>query len=388
MSSLFSWTPEQQQAISERNKSLLVSASAGSGKTTVMIQRIIELMVGVDAEKTPISNFLIVTFTKASASDMKNKLVEKLLELPADDFVLQQIEDVDIADISDLHSFYSKLISTYFYELDIDPVYRIVDAEESVNLKNKAITKLFEDKEKNSDENYFRLYDIFQKKRNNEALKEIIFKFSDFLNSINDGEAWFENKIKEISVLDLNQNVCASLINDYVSNSVREDVLECEAFAEKCAKLGDTVHAEYFEEMASALKVVNKNNTYLVNAKNVSEISFSRAKRLPKEFEFMKDEAENLKTKIKKNLLNYKENFVSANEVELLAGVKSVEKNLIDLFIFTKEFNAIYSKLKKDANGLDFNDLENMLCKFCKMMRFARLFVKNINIFLLMSFKI
>ena len=220
MGKTFSWTKEQQEAISSRGQSLLVSASAGSGKTTVMIQRIIELMTGKDAERTPITNFLVVTFTKASAADMKQKLVSSLLELEADDFILDQIENISIADISDLHSFYSKLISTYFYEVEIDPSYRIVDADESANLKDRAITKLFEEKEKQSSEEYFKLYDIFQKKRQNTALKETIYKLTDFLNSINNGEEWFKNKLEESYNEDLSTNVCAKLINTYVSNSI------------------------------------------------------------------------------------------------------------------------------------------------------------------------
>ena len=363
MSKIFSWTKEQQEAISSRGQSLLVSASAGSGKTTVMIQRIIELMTGKDAERTPITNFLVVTFTKASAADMKQKLVSSLLELEADDFILDQIENISIADISDLHSFYSKLISTYFYEVEIDPSYRIVDADESANLKDRAITKLFEEKEKQSSEEYFKLYDIFQKKRQNTALKETIYKLNDFLNSINNGEEWFKNKLEESYNEDLSTNVCAKLINAYVSNSILKDAELCDEFAEKCSKFGCESYYEYFTEISSILRSVNKKNSYLVNAKNINEIEYPRAKRLAKEFEFLKDEAERIKKQVKTNVSNYKNNYVSSDEEVLVLGIKTVKKNLEELFNLTVEFNEIYSKLKKDINGLDFNDLEKYALK-------------------------
>ncbi len=363
MSKTFSWTAEQQQAISERDKSLLVSASAGSGKTTVMISRIIELMTGVNAERTPITNFLIVTFTKASATDMKKKLVDELLKLEADDFILEQIENVSIADISDLHSFYSKLISTYFYEVGIDPAYKIVDAEASFSLKEKAISRLFESKEKAGDVDYFRVYDIFQKKRQNIDLKQTIFKFNDFLNAIYDGENWFKERLNETYNLDLDTNVCTKIINNYVSNSIASDAKECEKFAEKCLKLGCQAHYDYFMSMADELKVVNKNNSFLVNAKNLNEIEFERAKTVPKEFAYLKPDAEKLKEYVKKNIKNYKLNFVSADKDELVLGLASVKNVLEILFNFTKEFNEIYLKLKKDINGLDFNDLEKYALK-------------------------
>ena len=85
------WTDEQLDAITDRNKNLLISASAGSGKTTVMTQRIIDL---VYKNEIPITRFLIVTFTSASAQDMKAKIVEKLMSLPQTEFVLNQIDNV------------------------------------------------------------------------------------------------------------------------------------------------------------------------------------------------------------------------------------------------------------------------------------------------------
>lgn len=361
--SKISWTKEQQMAISERDKSLLVSASAGSGKTTVMIERIIELMLGVNAEKTPITNFLIVTFTKASATDMKKKLVDKLLEIPANEYVLDQIEDVSIADISDLHSFYSKLISTYFYEVDIDPSYKIVDADESVNLKEKAISKLFEEKEKQGDETYFKLFDIFQKKRKDTALKDTIYRLNDFLNSIIDGENWFKKQIIETCDTNIQTNACANLINFYVTENVAEEAKVCDEFAEKCAKLGCDVFYEYFTELSSLIRSVRKENSYLVNAKNISEIDYPRAKRCPKEFEFLKEESEKIKKQVKAQIANFKANYVSCDKEELEKGLQTIRENLEGLFELSKEFNVIYSKFKKDVNGLDFNDLEKYALK-------------------------
>ena len=119
--SVITWTPEQRDAFEDRGKNLLVSASAGSGKTTVMTKRIVDLVLG---EKIPISNFLVVTFTRASAEDMKKKIIEKFSECDPSDFVTEQIEAVQSSDISDLHSFYSRLISTYFYEAQIVTFFR------------------------------------------------------------------------------------------------------------------------------------------------------------------------------------------------------------------------------------------------------------------------
>ena len=211
------WTKEQREAIETTGKNLLVSASAGSGKTTVMINRVIELMI---KEHIPITNFLVVTFTNASAEDMKKRLIDSLLLLPADEFVLNQIENISTSDISNLHSFCSRLITTYFYEIGIDPSYHIVDETESKFLKEKAISRLFEIKENEYNEDFFMLFDMFQKKRKTSELKEIIFKFNSFLNSNVDSKTWFDEKLKLSYDENLETNDCAKLIKNYVCNSI------------------------------------------------------------------------------------------------------------------------------------------------------------------------
>ena len=140
------FTKEQQEAIFDDGHNLLVSASAGSGKTTVMIERIVQLLLKYKDSENPlsISNFLVVTFTKASASDMKQKLINSLSKMSQDEFFVKQIDKVAVSDISNLHSFCSRLITTYFYEVGIDPDAFIIDDTEASFLKNKAIDKLFE----------------------------------------------------------------------------------------------------------------------------------------------------------------------------------------------------------------------------------------------------
>ena len=90
------FTKSQQKVIDSRKNNLLVSAAAGSGKTTVMIQRVCDILV---KDEVPISKFLIISFTKASASDMKNKLIKKLSSLEPTPHILQQIDDIMTSDV-------------------------------------------------------------------------------------------------------------------------------------------------------------------------------------------------------------------------------------------------------------------------------------------------
>ncbi len=349
------WTAEQNQAIESRGKNLLVSASAGSGKTTVMIERIISLMM---SEQVPIKDFLVVTFTKASASDMKRKLINKLLELSPTDWVLEQIENVQTSDISNLHSFCSRLVSIYFYKAQVDPAYHVIDETESKLLKEKAADKLFEEKEKNDGETYFKLFEIFQKKRKDDGLKNAIFKLNDFLNSILGGREWLRNRINETYNLNLNTNECARIINNYVCKMANKDAELADAFAKKAESFGCEKYYQHFTDIASSLRAMNISKSFLTNAKVIFDMSFAVSPRVSDEHKFLSEEASFVKNTIKKHLINYQANFVSSDEKELVAGLKFGREVLTEFLDFCNEFDEIYLKLKKEINGLDFNDLE------------------------------
>lgn len=355
------FTKEQQAVIDSRGKNILVSASAGSGKTTVMIQRIIDLVLD-PKEHTPISNFLVVTFTKASASDMKKKLVDAFLKHQDEPFVLEQIDEVETSDISNLHSFCSKLISTYFYEVGVDPSFQVLDEANSKFLQNRAFEKLFELKEKNADMMYFRLFDIFQKNRKNSALKEIISKFNDFLNANLNAFDWIEKAIEDIYSVDFKSNSCVKLLNNYVSNEIKDLYEEIGDLANRCLHDGLDKVYEYFVDIQSGLLSVNKKNSFEVNAKNLFEIEIPKAP-IVKSTVSLKVEIDEMKKLIKDQIGNFKKNFISSDMEFLKQGLTSTKECVLGLLGLVKEFNEIYAELKKDYNGLDFNDLEKYALK-------------------------
>ena len=309
------WTKEQRAIFDCHDKNILVSASAGSGKTTVMIQKIINLVLK-ENDRTPILNFLVVTFTKASAVDMKAKLIEAFSKYQDDEFCLRQIDEVETSDISNLHSFCSRLISTYFYELNVDPSFQVLDGAVSEFLQDKALDKLFEKKEKSGDVEFLKLFDIFQKKRQNKPLKNIIKKLNNFLNASLDGKAWFDETLESAYNLDLNNNACAKLINLYVSKQMRDLSQEAEKFARLCHDSKQDKLYDYYIQVAEQLSSVNAHNSFEVNAKNIFEIKLPTTPRLSNDVE-IKSESDALRIKIRKQLENFQKNFVS-NDIEYL----------------------------------------------------------------------
>lgn len=350
------YTPEQDRVVHSRNKNLLVSASAGSGKTTIMIKRIVDLMV---SDKVPLEKFLIVTFTKASAEDMKRKLIDELKDAEPSDFLLEQIMSVPTADISNLHSFCSRLIAKYFYRVGLDPVFSVIEESEQLLLMERAADSLFEEQEREFNEDYFSLFEIFQKKRSVDGLKSAIFKINGFANSILGGIDSIRSSIERSHDSNISKNACARLINIYVCSQIADDAEQCEQFAKRALDFGCNKYYEHFSGIAEALRALSPSKSYTVNAKNLMEIEIPPTpSKLAEEHKFLSKEAGKFKDGIKKNLENYRRNYISADPEVLKSGIEFSKTYLLKLLKLTESFEERYKKLKRELNVLDFNDLE------------------------------
>ena len=164
-------TDEQKDIITSRGKNLLVSASAGSGKTRVMIERIIHM---IKTREASVDEILVVTFTKAAASEMKTRLIKGLEEVENKDaYILNQLSMVPSSTICTLHSFCAKLLKTYFYAIGLDPSFILIDEIEASALKLKAMARLIDAKFILKDKQFFELLDIFSINRKERSQLEI-----------------------------------------------------------------------------------------------------------------------------------------------------------------------------------------------------------------------
>ena len=168
------WTKEQLSAIETRNSNLLIAAAAGSGKTAVLVERIIRIITD---EENPIDidKLLVVTFTSAAASEMRERIATAItmaLEKNPNSTNLQkQLTLLSRANITTMHSFCLEVIRNNFQVIDLDPSFRILDETEGVLLKNEIIDDLFEDKYENDDINFLNLVEAYSKTKNDDKLK-------------------------------------------------------------------------------------------------------------------------------------------------------------------------------------------------------------------------
>jgi len=355
------YTPKQEKVINFRGNNLLVSAAAGSGKTTVMIQRVCDLII---KDSVPINKFLIISFTKASASDMKNKLIKKLSSLEPTPFILEQLDDILTSDVSNLHSFCARLLKAYFYEVGLDPTFVVLDETEVEVCKEKALLKLFNEKSEAGDKDFFELIDIFSRSRKDTGLKTAILKLYDFLCSIVDKETWFKEKVEGLYNSNLEKNTGAKIINAHLkAEKIRCEKLIADMITE-CAQVGEEKLVAYLQALDSVFKLIRLDSEFFDNAKRLG--LKQRLPNIPKPTEgkeFLQEKVKILKEDLTKRFDKLKEYACFDSLEDIVSNLEITKKRLYSLYNLTKEFEEKFKAYKKEKGGLDFNDLEQYTLK-------------------------
>ena len=329
---------EQERVLNNDKKNMIVSASAGSGKTYVLIQYICKLIV---EKRVPIKKFLILTFTKAAAAEMKERLLKNLKAQKVDEFILKQIDDLSTSNISTIHAFCEYCLKKYANLLQINENFSIADENFSKKLKIESLKQLLKAQE-NSD-----LFIINSAYKNNDRkITEIVFQIESMIEAVSDKDKFIEKVLNEQEKL-----------FDNAVKIIFENV--CDEFKNNLAKL-DKMHFNDIE-FAVRLQLQNlfkDNASFEEKLADLNNFSFPA---LPKKTEIDEKELETLKF-IRKSMNDTIKTvtslFLNQENIEKeKTGI--LEKSLMNLFLSYKKE---YERRKKLANVLDFSDLEqNML---------------------------
>ena len=357
-------TEEQKQVLLTKNKNILVSAAAGSGKTTVMIEKIVRTMLET---RTPIENFLVLTFTKASAADMKNKLASRLAGEPMDNFVLSAIDAVGVADIATIHSFCSRILKSYFYEIGLDPTFSVIEEIEQNKLKNRALDKLFLEEADKGNYEFFELADIFSNKRKDDKLREQILKLYDFSKSKYGYDEWFKKCVEDVYDTNLDNNKSAKIIKNYAKNIVN---LYKNEISELKRQLKDSHGDE--NEIKKLIEYLDTIDTNIMQIRFdlefdkflTSVIEFGGFGRIPSKIESipeLKIKCASLKEELSERISTIKQALTAPTNKAfdyIKSALLSTKNRVVALNGLMKKFDEFYSEQKKELGVLDFNDLE------------------------------
>lgn len=230
------WTPEQQDAIYEKGSNILVAAAAGSGKTAVLVERIINKII---QEKIDIDKLLVVTFTNSAAAEMRervlNAIYQKLEETPEDENLQRQVTLLNKASICTIDSFCLEVVRNNFYELEnISPNFRIADTTEIELLKQEVIEDNFEEKYETEDSDFTKLINVYTSYRDDTPLKDLVLKIDSYIQSNPFPQKWLEEKIEMFNLEEkLGEDFSQTPWGEILLQEVKEELIDDITMLEK-----------------------------------------------------------------------------------------------------------------------------------------------------------
>lgn len=361
-------TDEQKQFVEFNNGNALVSASAGSGKTSTMIKKLVFLLVYYDVE---IEDLLVVTFTNSAGAELKQKLYFELLneinttknEDVDKQKLYEKLEKISSCDIGTLHSVCYKYILKYFYKCNIDPESKILSEADTNYLLEEAI-KLTLEKYSNDDE-FYEVFDAYSSKRNNLKLVNILKKLYSFLMSIPNIDEFKSKTINNPENLDINTNICAKYIFETLNSSFNEYEKIFSELKIESETLNLSSATTALSYILNFIKLYKSCDNFSEAHKLIFEDNSIPRVNFPKQCDGLildfKERYQSLRKRFAKLLNDLQKLFVKDDINSILTMEQSVNKTINKLFAVVFDIQNIYNNLKQSNNGLDYNDLEHKM---------------------------
>ena len=360
-------TEQQQSAVDSRGGALLVSAAAGSGKTKVLVERVLKLVCDPEAPQD-INRFLIITYTKAAASELRAKIAEAiskaLAERPKDRHLQRQLSRIYLAKISTVHAFCADILREYAHELGLYPDFRIAEETETAEWKQEAMERTLESAYENleSDNNRRAFLDQLGAGRDDRTAASILMQAYDSVQCHPDPSEWIDDCLRQLDITgctDMADTVWGKyLIDDFIRlldeqiESMERGLIRLWENEQVGEKYGPT-----FQKNIDQLRFLREERSW--NGLRDRRITdFGRLAGVrgadKKELERFKRPRENCKDRVKKA-----QSVFSMTSDEALAELRQSTPVIRGLFSLVAEFTANYQAIKQRRRALDFGDLEH-----------------------------
>lgn len=362
------WTPEQKNAVEAPLSNILVSAAAGSGKTQVLTGRIIHRAKnGAD-----ISRLLVMTFTKAAAAEMRERISKSLSEafLIEDDpkkkkHLKKQLSLADTADISTVHSFCSKILRSYFYEIDLDPSFSIVTDYDRNIMLSESLAETMDFYYDNRDETFLSFIDLVSESSNDKAVSDMIEKTAIFAMSTPVPEKWLDDAKAIYSGLRPGNDIFSAPLTAKYKKIISEaleldksalDILLSEPLLES---LSDKISSEVsiLEEFLSGPDDWDRCYEFTISMKCAA---FSGGKRDADPL--VRERAKKLHDKAAA-LVKESKTVIDIPYSEAYDRTECMANYAILLSDAAKKMLSVFAEKKSEKNVLDYNDLEHFTIK-------------------------
>ena len=347
------WTKEQSEVISHRKGNLLVSAAAGSGKTAVLVEHVIDRLLDKE-HPISLSSVVLMTFTEAAASEMKERIKARLKEAfleNRDPHIEREIAELPNANISTIDAFCKRLIEENYTSLGIEPNFRIGEKNELALLKEDIVEELLEEEYGKKEESFLSFVDRYSTGKQDKGIQEIIVK----LYYLATASPFPEKYLKALS-----EN-SSSAWKNYLLESIRKRVEEAIEMLTEAIRIcteegGPSEYLAAVEEDYQSLLRVKAGAILRRTIEEIQAISFSRIKNSKAE---RKEEVKGRRNAVKALVQKWQKNYILIPE-EIEKKAETEGKTLLQEAIrLTLLFYARYQKEKLERNILDFSDLEH-----------------------------
>ncbi len=362
------FTPDQQRVIDTRNCNILVSAAAGSGKTAVLVERIIQ-MITDDSNPVDIDRLLIVTFTSAAAAQMRERISkavsQKLEEYPESEHLQKQASLIHNAQITTIDSFCLFVIRNNFNEIGLDPAFRVADESEVRLLESDVMGKLLEEAHTEPTERFLHFIECYSTGTNEKKIEEAILRLYHFSMSYPFPEQWLTERLEDYQIEDVNALSDKKWFQSALTY-IRTILQECRNRLQQALEIANSVSGpiQYADNLTSDMILIEK----FQRASDYNELhdlfTYSAFTRLSgKKTEgvdpVLKEMVKAIRDEVKKNIADLKKFLFQISVENTLSDMASCQESVEELVSLTLTFKKMLDQLKRDRNVIDFSDMEH-----------------------------
>ncbi len=363
-----SWTTEQQQVIDLRNRNILVSAAAGSGKTAVLVERIVKIITDKN-HPVDIDHLLIVTFTNAAAAEMRERIgnaIEKALdEQPGNEHLLRQLTLIHNAQITTIDSFCLYVVRNHFHEIDLEPNFRIGDEGELKLLREDVLGRVLEQNYEEPSEAFSDFVEGYASGRTDAALNEMILQLYEFSRSYPWPEKWLDSFVGIYRIENREELDRAEWLAPLTQN-IRFVLKDCEQLLKQALAVtqqddGPDMYEKAVRSDLEKYESLSKLTSFCELSGALSDIKYDRLASSrgfegdPDKLELVKSLREQAKDVVKKLCKQY---FFCSPEM-MIEQLERTEPMLEEIVRLTKQFADEFAAAKRRKNLVDFHDVEH-----------------------------
>lgn len=368
-----SWTKEQQEVIRLRNRNLLVSAAAGSGKTAVLVERILNKIMDPD-HPIDIDRLLIMTFTRAAAGEMKERisraLENALCENPENEHLQKQMTRIHTAQITTIDGFCAYVIRNYFHTINLDPGYRVADEGELKLLREDVLKELTEECYREKDPAFVKFVECYAPGKTDDNLKDLIIGLYQAAMSHPDPEEWLEHCLK-IYHITTEEELYDSRWLQKLWQTADEELTGAEELIRQARQISRIPGGPYLYEEAlisdqAGIEAVRKalgKQDYEQVRSLLMDFSYQRLSGKKPEVpvdEEKKEQVKSLRDDMKTSLKDLGSRYFQNSTAEILEALQYGKEPMETLVKLTLEFKKQFTVKKREKNILDFTDMEHL----------------------------